>query len=220
MKLHLYLYMILAALMVAGPVSVSAGGSAEDSAGPEEQDRESSAETTSSIDVEEMETHMRSLLEDVGVRTFDERISAVDFGLPSLTDDERRLSDYSGQFVFLNFWATWCPPCREEMPSMEVMHHELADLPFRVVAIDVQEGRDTVAAFVDEMDYSFEILLDESGRVAANYGVRGIPTTYFISPAGTVLGMLVGTRYWDEPDILETMQKIAEIAERAEAAGS
>jgi thiol-disulfide isomerase/thioredoxin len=169
------------------------------------------------MDATEIDTRMRDLLKEIGIRTFDEHIAAVDFGIPSLTGEEVRLSDHAGEFVFLNFWATWCPPCREEMPSMEVMHEELSDLPFRVLAIDVQERPDAVEEFVAEMGYSFPILLDESGRVAANYGVRGIPTTYFISPRGTVLGMLVGTRYWDEPDILSTMREIAEIARAAES---
>jgi len=203
-------------VVLAGPVTaVYAGGAGEAPTAAAEESREDPPPEQGVIGSADMEARMKDLLDEIGIRTFDERISAVDFGLPSLAGNEASLSDYEGQFVFLNFWATWCPPCREEMPSMEVMHHELSDLPFRILAIDVQEQRDTVASFVDEMGYSFPILLDESGRVAANYGVRGIPTTYFISPEGTVLGMLVGTRYWDEPDILATMREIAEIAETA-----
>lgn len=214
MKVHLC-FGLLIGVVLAGPVTaVYAGGAGEAPAAAEEP-REDPAPEQELIGSADMEARMKDLLDEIGIRTFDERISAVDFGLPSLAGNEASLSDYEGQFVFLNFWATWCPPCREEMPSMEVMHHELSDLPFRILAIDVQEQRDTVASFVDEMGYSFPILLDESGRVAANYGVRGIPTTYFISPEGTVLGMLVGTRYWDEPDILATMREIAEIAQAA-----
>ncbi|MFW5828160.1 MAG: TlpA family protein disulfide reductase [Alkalispirochaeta sp.] len=202
MKLHLYLGVMLIVLFAGPAPTLFAGGAEERPREPEEEP----------IDPVDMEARMRALLDEIGIRTFEERITAVDFGIPSLAGDETSLSDYEGQFVFLNFWATWCPPCREEMPSMEVMHQELSELPCRVVAIDVQEQKDTVASFVEEMGYSFPILLDESGRVAANYGVRGIPTTYFISPAGTVLGMLVGTRYWDERDILAAMREIAEIA--------
>lgn len=208
MKVHLYLGILFIALFARSAPAVYAGGTEERS-----DDPASEQESIDEEDEEDMDARMRDLLDDIGIRTFDERITAVDFGLPSLAGDEASLSDYGGQFVFLNFWATWCPPCREEMPSMEVMHQELAGFPFQVVAIDVQEQQSTVASFAEEMDYSFPILLDESGRVAANYGVRGIPTTYFISPKGTVLGMLVGTRYWDEPDILATMREIAEIAE-------
>ncbi len=215
MKLHLYLGMLLIVLSAGPTPAVYAGGTEERRDGPAPAEESAQEPEQELIDAEDMEARMRDLLDEIGIRTFEERISAVDFGLPSLSGEEASLSEYKGQFVFLNFWATWCPPCREEMPSMEVMHQELADFPFRVVAIDVQERPDAVASFVEEMGYSFPILLDESGRVAANYGVRGIPTTYFISPDGTVLGMLVGTRYWDEPDILATMREIAEIAEAA-----
>ncbi|MEX2445477.1 MAG: TlpA disulfide reductase family protein [Alkalispirochaeta sp.] len=215
MKIHIYLAMVLVACFIAVPATVSAGGSAEEATATAEASSEGSTDASESIGTEEMETQMRDLLDEIGVRTFDEQIAAVDFGIPSLTAEKTSLSDYLGEFVFLNFWATWCPPCREEMPSMEVMHGELSDFPFQILAIDVQEGADVVGDFVEEMGYSFPILLDESGRVAANYGVRGIPTTYFISPAGTVLGMLVGTRYWDEPEILATMREIAELAHAA-----
>ncbi|MFO8043427.1 MAG: TlpA disulfide reductase family protein [Alkalispirochaeta sp.] len=213
MKLHIYLTIAVVAVTVLAPAAVFAGGTAEAEPPADEPVSSDAPETSETVNAEEMDDSMRELLAEIGVRTFDEQIDAVDFGIPSLAGDETSLSDYSGEFVFLNFWATWCPPCREEMPSMEVMHQELSEFPFQVVAIDVQESPEVVSSFVEEMGYSFQILLDESGRVAANYGVRGIPTTYFISPRGTVLGMLVGTRYWDEPDILATMREIAEIAQ-------
>lgn len=215
MKLHIYFVVAVVAGAALAPAVVFAGGNAEADAPTREPRSSDAPETSETLSAREMDASLRELLAEIGVRTFDEEILAVDFGIPSLAGDETSLSDYSGEFVFLNFWATWCPPCREEMPSMEVMHQELSDLPFQVVAIDVQESPEVVTSFVEEMGYSFPILLDESGRVAANYGVRGIPTTYFISPRGTVLGMLVGTRYWDEPDILATMREIAEIAQAA-----
>ena len=215
MKLHIYFIAAAVAGAALSPAVVFAGGNAEADPPTREPRSSDAPETSETLNAREMDASLRELLAEIGVRTFDEEILAVDFGIPSLAGDETSLSDYSGEFVFLNFWATWCPPCREEMPSMGVMHQVLSDLPFQVVAIDVQESPEVVTSFVEEMGYSFPILLDESGRVAANYGVRGIPTTYFISPRGTVLGMLVGTRYWDEPDILATMREIAEIAQAA-----
>jgi thiol-disulfide isomerase/thioredoxin len=178
----------------------SAAGESSGSAGP------------SGEEVTAAEAEMKELLEKIGIRTFDGEIASVDFDVPALADHPGRLSAYRGEFVFLNFWATWCPPCREEMPSMEAMQAELDPLPVRILAVNVQEGRPVVGEFVSEMGYTFPILLDESGQVAANYGVRGIPTTYFISPTGRVLGMLVGTRYWDEPEVLAAMRRIGELA--------
>lgn len=215
MKIHLYFAVILATLIGSAQTEVFAGGTTESEPVPSQNSSEVSPDTSEPLQAEAMEERMRDLLAEIGIRTFDERIAAVDFGVPSLAGAETSLSDFSGEFVFLNFWATWCPPCREEMPSMEVMHKELSDYPFRVLAVDVQEGSQVVHDYVDEMGFTFPILLDESGRVASNYGVRGLPTTYFISPEGIVLGMLVGTRYWDEPEILSTMREIAEIAQTA-----
>jgi thiol-disulfide isomerase/thioredoxin len=127
------------------------------------------------------------------------------------------LSDHRGELVFLNFWATWCPPCREEMPAMDVMNDALSDVPFEMLALNVQEGRDQVSQFIGDIGTDFPILFDRSGRIASNYGVRGLPSTYFISPAGNVLGVLVGTRLWDEPAILDTIREAAELASDEDA---
>lgn len=154
---------------------------------------------------------IQEILAEFGVQTFRGSIDAVDFSLAQLSGGNVSLSDYAGEFVFLNFWATWCPPCREEMPSMETLHTTMQGEPFRMVAVNVREDRDTVGGFIDEFGYTYPILLDTDGRVSTNYGVRGIPTTYFIGPDGSVLGMLVGTRYWDEAGVVEGMQRIAEI---------
>lgn len=159
----------------------------------------------------EERNEIKTILDEIGVQTFRGEIDAVDFSLDRLNGESTSLSDLSGEFVFLNFWATWCPPCREEMPSMEVLHTELQGKPFRMVAVNVREDTPTVEGFIEEFGYTYPILLDSDGRVSTNYGVRGIPTTFFIAPDGTVLGMLVGTRYWDDPDTLNGMKRIAEI---------
>lgn len=155
---------------------------------------------------------IRGELEAIGIRTFRGSIASVDFSLEDLEGETGRLSDYRGGVVFLNFWATWCPPCREEMPSMERLQEIMTDQPFNIVAINVQEDPETVASFVDEFGYTFPILLDRTGQVAANYNVRGIPTTYFITPDGTMVGMLVGTRYWDEPEMVAAIERIVALA--------
>jgi peroxiredoxin len=101
------------------------------------------------------------------------------------------------------------PP--KEMPSMEVLYEEMADMPFRMVAVNVREDRATVQGFIDEFGYSYPVLLDRDGTLSTNYGVRGIPTSYFIAPDGTVLGMLLGTRYWDETENVAAIRRIVEI---------
>ena len=158
---------------------------------------------------ESLQTVVESL-RSIGIQTFPQTIPSVDFALRDLTGKTVSLSDYEGEFVFLNFWATWCPPCREEMPSMEVLHERTKGMPFRIVAVNVGEDQQTVASFIEREGYTFPVLLDESSGVSQNYSVRGIPTSYFITPDGLIVGMLVGTRYWDEPDVLQAIDTIAE----------
>lgn len=94
---------------------------------------------------------------------------------------------------------------------MEVLYQELKDRPFRMIAVNINEDQKTVQGFVDEFGYTYPILLDRDGNVSTNYGVRGIPTSFFIGPDGTVLGMLVGTRLWDGEDVMTGMKRIMEI---------
>ena len=164
----------------------------------------------------DVDAELKELLDEIGIRTFEDDIAAVDFAVPALDGEMHRLSDYRGEFVFLNFWATWCPPCREEMPSMDYLHSELADEPFRIVAVNLQENPNVVRQFIGDNGFRFPVLLDSSGRIATNYGVRGLPTSYFISPSGTVLGILVGIRHWDEPELVEAMRRIASVTASAQ----
>lgn len=191
------------------PFLASAGGQEEIA---DEPNRSDTTATDTSADLSDQQiAEIKEILSDIGIQTFRGDIEAVDFTLPVLDGGSMGLSDLSDTFVFLNFWATWCPPCREEMPSMEFLHNTLIDTPFEIVAINVREDQETVQTFIDEFGYTYPILLDGDGKVSTNYSVRGIPTTYFIAPGGTVVGMLVGTRYWDEAETLAGMERIAEI---------
>jgi thiol-disulfide isomerase/thioredoxin len=204
-------FILILALIPAG--IVVAGGSPEEPAAAEPV---SSTDDTGSVSLDDdARAEIQEVLSGFGIQTFRGRIEAVDFSLDSLDGGETSLSDLRGRFVFLNFWATWCPPCREEMPSMETLYTALEDAPFEMIAVNVREDRNTVEGFIDEFGYTYPVLLDGNGSVSTNYGVRGIPTTFFIGPDGTVLGMLVGTRYWDEDDVMDGMRRIVEIiAER------
>lgn len=162
----------------------------------------------------ESATHdsIEGLMRSIGISYITNEIQAASFVVEDLTGAEFDLADFGGQFVFLNFWATWCPPCREEMPSMQVLHDELAADGFTVVALNREETNATVQSFVDEFGYTYPILLDRTGEVATNYAVRGMPTTYFIGPDGRILGRLIGIRHWDDEQTLATMRRIVALA--------
>lgn len=188
---------------------LSAGGAQE-----AEAEAESEAPvTTETAAPEESENppigaETRALLEASGMRVFQDRIPSIDFTLPRLEGGETSLSSHQGSVVLLNFWATWCPPCREELPSMVRLQEELGDENFTILAVSLQEESDLVASFLEENGFELPVLLDRTGQVGGEYGVRGIPTSYVLDTNGRVLGMLVGAREWDSPDVLELMRHL------------
>jgi peroxiredoxin len=111
-----------------------------------------------------------------------------------------RLEQFRGRIVLLNFWTTWCPPCRVEMPSMERLHREFMSQGLVVLAVDIRESPKQVARFMKEFRLSFPPLLDTDGEVAARYRVQGIPTTVLIDRGGRIVGTVVGPREWSSPE--------------------
>jgi len=115
---------------------------------------------------------------------------------------ETQLSAIPAKVVMVNFWATWCPPCRAEMPSMERLYQKLKGQGLVVLGVDLQEDAKSVQKFVEEHKLTFPILLDSDGRVGTTYGARSIPTTYIIGRDGSALGGTVGGREWDSPEMI------------------
>jgi peroxiredoxin len=133
----------------------------------------------------------------------DEKLTAPSFTLKDLNGKEVKLEDHRGKIVFLNFWATWCRPCRTEMPSMEKLYTEFRDRDFIMLAVDLQEGTRKVRAFKEKFKLNFPILLDSDGSVGSEYGVRSIPTTYLIDREGYVIGGALGPRDWASKEAFE-----------------
>jgi len=131
---------------------------------------------------------------------FDEKIVAQNFSLKDLNGQVVHLNDYRGKVIFLNFWATWCPPCIVEMPSMEKLYNEFKGEDFVILAVDMQEDFETVKRFKEKFNLTFPILLDEEGVVATYYGVMGLPATYFIDRQGYLYAAAMGARNWASED--------------------
>jgi peroxiredoxin len=110
-----------------------------------------------------------------------------------------KLVDYRGKVVLLNFWATWCPPCREEMPSMERLYQRYRDRGFTILALSVDRNVAAVPGFVEGFRLTFPIGLDLEGAVAKAYRMRALPTTVVIDRAGQVVAGAAGARDWDSP---------------------
>ncbi|MDZ7673292.1 MAG: TlpA disulfide reductase family protein [Halanaerobiales bacterium] len=117
-------------------------------------------------------------------------LMAPDFTLENLSGKEVSLSDFRGQKVFLNFWASWCPPCKQEMPDIQKLHKENKDI--KVLTVNVQESKDTAFDYMISNNYSFTTLLDTNGNIGSRYLVRGIPTTVIIDEDGIILNRQSG----------------------------
>ena len=131
---------------------------------------------------------------------------APEFELPDLDDAMHKLSDYRGKVVVLNFWATWCPPCRYEMPSMQrgAEKTQAEDIVF--LGVNVGEDADTVFTFLADYPVEFPLLLDQDAKVIEQYPVTGLPTTYIIDPHGRITHRAVGGREWDDDELLNSLR--------------
>jgi len=121
----------------------------------------------------------------------------IDFTLKDLNGKSHTLSKYKGKVIFLNFWATWCPPCRAEMPAMQKMYKSWNSKKYVMLAVNIGQNKKTVKSFAAENGYTFPILLDSTSSIAKKYRVSGIPTTYIINKEGKIVTRIVGAREWD-----------------------
>lgn len=117
-------------------------------------------------------------------------LKAPDFELELLSGETVKLSDYEGKKVMLNFWATWCPPCKAEMPDMQKFYTEVGD-EVVILAVNIDPQYD-VAGFAEEMKINFPILLDKEDKVGGAYQILTIPTTYFIDEKGIIRSKYLG----------------------------
>jgi thiol-disulfide isomerase/thioredoxin len=199
MRRYIFLLPILALLFAGCGSDVSEQGPAKQDGSSPERERSPSA----------AKPGLEETLKHLGFQIPKEDLQAIDFTLEDLSSRETSLSSFGGKVVFLNFWATWCGPCRAEIPSMERLYAELKDREFIILAVNSQEPPDQVSAFVRESGMSFPVLLDSAGRVGATYGVRAIPTTYLIDPQGAIRGRMVGTRDWYSPQIISLVKELS-----------
>lgn len=138
---------------------------------------------------------------------------APDFTLPMLNGGEARLSDYKGKIVFLNIWATWCGPCREEMPSMEKLYQDLKGRDFEILAVSIDaQGSAAVAPFVKEHKLSFPILIDSQSKIGRLYKTTGIPETFIIDKNGIIVSKVIGYRNWFDPEVVQTFKTLSQSA--------
>ena len=130
------------------------------------------------------------------------------FSLVDMDGTVYRLSDIRGRVVIVNFWAAWCPPCREEMPSMQRAWEQLRAEGILMLGINVGEDEDTIFQFTADYPVDFPLLLDRDSAVTAQWPVRGLPTTFVVDPAGRLVYQAIGSREWDDPALLALIRAL------------
>jgi len=138
------------------------------------------------------------------------KVMAPDFTLPDTNGKTHHLSDYRGRPVIINFWTTWCPPCREELPSMNRAWHLIEEEGIAMLAINMGEDEDTIFIFSADYPTDFPVLMDQSGEVIEQWPVKGLPTTYVIAPDGTIAYRAIGSREWDAKELLDSVRALKE----------
>ncbi len=135
--------------------------------------------------------------------------NAPGFSLQDIHGNTVDLRDFRGKPILLNFWATWCEACKEELPSMQRLYETMKDQGVEVVAISIDRSNfDRIRKYVDQYNLTFPILLDPDQKVRKNYYIMGLPTTYLIDGEGKLKGFASGARVWDSPDSIQVMQSL------------
>jgi len=139
-----------------------------------------------------------------------ERPLAPDYTLTDLDGRKHRLSELRGKVVLVNFWATWCPPCRRELPSMQRLAEALGREAFVMHAVDSGEDEETILPFVFStgVELRFPILLDRNSEVLKAWPVVALPTSFVIDPQGRIAYRAVGGREWDDPALVRQIRSL------------
>ncbi len=150
------------------------------------------------------------LVAGVHAAGFEARAASVapELRATDLEGASRTLVDYRGKVVLLNFWASWCPPCLREMPSLERLRVKMAGRPLEIVALDSAETADEVKAYLARMQLGFPVLLDPDGSNTRRWKVFALPTTFLLDAEGRVRYVLTGPTEWDEGEALHVIESL------------
>ena len=142
-------------------------------------------------------------------QTPQEGSSAPQFVLADLRGKMVSLGDFRGEVVLLNFWASWCGPCKREIPSLERLYQKRRDKGFVILAVNAERtSASNVASFTEKYGMSFPVLLNPQADVANNYWIRAIPTSFLLDKKGVIRWKIVGGREWDDSDVLNRLDQV------------
>ena len=145
------------------------------------------------------------------LKSIEARTPFSPLALPDLAGKTHSLADYKGKVVLVNFWATWCPPCRAEMPSMQRLKERMAGKPFAILAVDMAESETDIRAFLKEIKpakLDFTILMDQQGMAIKDWRVSVFPTSFILNTQGKLRYSLLGATAWDEDDMVKKIEAL------------
>ncbi len=148
------------------------------------------------------------LFKNLKIERPSEKLPAPDFTLEDLNGRKVRLKGLKGKVIFLNFWATWCPPCVQEMPTMEKLHQTFGQKGLTVLAINYREDAKQVKKFFSKYKLTFIALLDLDGKVSERYRAWGLPVTVIINKRGEIVGKVIGSRDWHSKEAKEFFRRL------------
>jgi thiol-disulfide isomerase/thioredoxin len=152
-------------------------------------------------------TTLAALAREAGMEAYAVPLKAPAFALPGLDGETHDKHGYRGRVVLLNFWASWCPPCREEFPSLQRLQQALGGRDFTVLAIAVADNEAAVMRFLEGQGPGFDVLLDNDRKTAGDYRVAGVPVTYLLDREGRLLAGKTGPQHWDSPPMQRLIQE-------------
>jgi thiol-disulfide isomerase/thioredoxin len=139
---------------------------------------------------------------------YEQESTPPELSLPDLSGQQQRLEDYRGQVVLVNFWASWCPPCLAEMPSMQRLLETMSARPFQILAVNAEEAKSKVWKFSKLLDISFPTLLDSSGDVTRAWAVEVFPTSYLVDASGHIRYVSYGSLEWDDTSVVNVIETL------------
>jgi len=137
---------------------------------------------------------------------------APNFSLPDMAGQKVELKDYRGKVVFLNFWATWCLTCEEEMPSMERLYQKFKGKPFEMLTVSIdKDGKNVVADYLEKFGLTFPALLDPKSKIGKLYRTTGVPETFIINKEGYITHKAIGPRKWDTEESFKAFERLTRL---------
>jgi len=149
-----------------------------------------------------------------GIRHYKEPVIAPVFSLADTKDKIHNIKDYQGQVLVLNFWATWCVPCRKEMPALKKAWLRLRDEGILLLGVATRDTPDAVLEYKKTYNLEFPLPIDKDGTVASDWSVMAVPTAYVINPEGRIAIRMIGGKDWDKPELVDSIIKLKHTADK------